>query len=182
MIRKMNLPAELPPTARVRPFRKLTTGTVLGAVIAGGLIAQVEARHQWMREEVREVPAPRSYTGPVFGAAGIKATFGGEWLGVSRTVGLLRAERLDANPQLGSGYSAARGGPGADWGPVARPEAAARPSWAFAGLNAAVGRMPNPTHRPAFIAQPDQRLDQFRDSLAVVMSSPGHLQWTREED
>ena len=168
--------------ARLRPFRKITAGLLLGAAGAAVLVAQAEGRRAWKLDEAREVPAPRPYGGPAFGVADSKETIGGEWLGVDRSPRPLKPERVDANPQLGSGHSAARGGPGAAWAPVARPEAAPRPSWAFAGLNARPERTPNPAYRPAFVGGQGGRPYQSPDPLAVSTGAPGHLQWTKEQD
>jgi hypothetical protein len=171
---------ELP--ARLRPFRKITGGTLVGAAVVAVLVAQAEARNRRTPEVAREVPAPRPYAGPAFGVADSKETIGTDWLGVAAAPRPLKPERLDASPQLGSGHSAARGGPGAAWGPVARPEAAPRPSWAFAGLSAGLERTPNPTYRPAFVGGNGRGPYQAPDPLSIPMSAPGHLQWTKEED
>jgi hypothetical protein len=170
------------PAARLRPFRKITAGISLGAAVAAVLLAWAEARKGWAQGEAREVPAPCRYAGPAFGVADSRETIGGDWLGVGATLRPLKPERLDANPQLGSGHSAARGGPGAAWGPVARPEAAPRPAWAFAGLSARPERTPNAAYRPAFVGGHSRGPYLSPDPLAVSMSTPGHLQWTREED
>jgi hypothetical protein len=181
-------PLASPPAAvperpvRLRPFRKITTGTLLGAAIAAVLVAQAEGRLGRMLKEAREVPAPRPYAGPAFAVADPKETIGGEWLGVARTLRPLKPERRDASPELGSGYSAARGGPGAAWGPVGRSEAAPRPAWAFAGLSAGPERTPNPTYRPAFVDGHGRGPFQAPDPLSISMSAPGHLQWNKEED
>jgi hypothetical protein len=182
LLTQLPAPAVTEPAARLRPFRKIRAGTLVGVVVATVLAAQAEGRLGRMLKEAREVPAQRPYGGPAFGVADQKETIGGEWLGVARTVRPLKPERRDASPELGSGYSAARGGPGAAWAPGGRSDAAPRPSWAFAGLSARPERTPNPTYRPAFVGGQLRKPYQSPDPLAISMGAPGHLQWNREED
>jgi hypothetical protein len=127
---------------------------------------------------------PCPYAGAAYGVAEQKATAGGEWLGVSDAQAhtVLKAGRVDADPLQGSGYSPARGGPGADWGPVARPAAAPRPVWGFAGLNVHLDGTPSSSSRPLCAAPPGRRPELALDPLHLRMSTPGHLRWDDDDD
>lgn len=118
----------------VRSLRSITCGMLVGMGLTGAVLLFSD-RHlpDAKVAPVAKAPDAKPFLGPGRANAAPVPTIGDHWLGVNATVTPPVKANVTPEPfQTGVGLAVARGGPGAEWGPVHERTTSAKPESGFA--------------------------------------------------